>query len=72
MLVKAKWNVKDAAGWHKAGEVFNTSQNLGDGVEILDEPKQPEPAVQAEAAPETVNEPAKTAEDKPKTTRRRK
>lgn len=39
MLVKAKWNVKDASGWHDAGEVFQTESNLGDAVEVLDAPK---------------------------------
>ena len=39
MLVKAKWNVKDASGWHSAGEVFQTENDLGDAVEILDAPK---------------------------------
>lgn len=35
MLVKAKWNVKDGNGWHKAGEVFETKEDLGDAVEIV-------------------------------------
>ena len=71
MLVKAKWNVRDAAGWHKTGDVFNTDSDLGEAVEVLNgqkkaEPKKPEPAKQ-----EKVEEP-KPAEEKPKTTTRRK
>ena len=38
MLVKAKWNVKDADGWHKAGEVWDAKDDLGDCVEILEKP----------------------------------
>lgn len=63
MLVKAKWNVKDAAGWHNAGEVFKTDADLGDAVEVLDGPKKTvkasEPIKAAE--PETVKEPEKEA-----------
>ena len=36
MLVKAKWNVKDAEGWHKAGEVWDSKEDLGDCVEVLE------------------------------------
>ena len=49
MLVKAKWNVKDAFGWHRAGEIWNTDKDLGDAVEVLDAPK-------AEPKQETVKE----------------
>ena len=42
MLVKAKWNVKDASGWHKAGEVWNTEQDLGEAAEVLEAPKKAE------------------------------
>ena len=70
MLVKAKWNVKDASGWHNAGDVFQTENNLGDAVEVLDAPKK---AVKASepvkvAEPETVKEPEKEAPkaEKPK------
>lgn len=55
MLVKAKWNVKDAAGWHGAGEVFHTEDNLGDAVEVLNASKKPEtrsPAEEPAAEPE--------------------
>ena len=65
MLVKAKWNVKDKEGWHKAGEVFETSDNLGEAVILVGEPRKPvikAPAVQ-EAEPET--EPKKEAASKP-------
>ena len=61
MLVKAKWNVKDAAGWHSAGEVFNTESDLGNAVEVLDAPK-PEKVkevVKEEPASETKPEPVK-------------
>ena len=39
MRVKAKCNVRDANGWHLTGEVFETKQDLGANVEILDAPK---------------------------------
>ena len=70
MLVKAKWNVKDAAGWHNAGDVFQTDMDLGDAVEVLDGPKKTvkvsEPIEAAE--PETVKEPEKETpkSEKPK------
>ena len=35
MLVKAKWHVADASGWHSAGEVFDTKEDLGNAVEVL-------------------------------------
>lgn len=79
MLVKAKWNVKDAAGWHEAGEVFRTENDLGDAVEVLDAPKkkpaekqapvkEPEPEVKTR---ETEKGPEQTA-DAPRSTSRRK
>ena len=39
MLVKARWNVKDGAGWHDAGSVFDTESDLGDAVEVLNAPE---------------------------------
>lgn len=72
MLVKAKWNVKDAAGWHKTGDVFHTDQDLGDGVEVLDAPKRPEPVKEPAPAAEPAKETPKPTEEKPKTQRRRK
>ena len=39
MKVKAKWSVKDATGWHDAGEVFETESDLGDAVEVLEAKK---------------------------------
>lgn len=80
MLVKAKGNVKDANGWHKAGEVFDTQSDLGDAVEVLDKPKkQPEPKQEPkpetaarETAPETEQEPAKTPVQPRSATRRKK
>ena len=72
MLVKAKWNVKDASGWHAAGEVFNTEKDFGDAVEVLDAPvkapeaeKEQEPAKETEKASEQVPE-------APRSTSRRK
>ena len=65
MKVRAKWNVRDAAGWHVAGAVFETDEDLGDAVEVLEGPKRravkkPEqetaPAPETEPAPETVTE----------------
>lgn len=56
MLVKAKWNIKDDSGWHMTGEVFQTKEDLGDAVEILDgapKRKMPEVTEDAKAAPET-------------------
>lgn len=41
MLVKAKWNVKDGNGWHKAGDVFETKEDLGEAVEIISAPAKP-------------------------------
>ena len=63
MLVKAKWNVKDASGWHSAGEVFNTNDALGDAVEIIEAPRRPKmPEKKPEEAP--VKEPEKVTEQK--------
>ena len=59
MLVKAKWNVKDSSGWHRAGEVFDTKEELGEAVELLEaprrqktEPKEEVPVKEPEKAPE--------------------
>ena len=82
MLVKAKGNVRDAAGWHKAGEIFQTESDLGDAVEVLDAPKRTKhvqeapmkevPAPQEPAKAETEEEAAKEpAKAKTTTTRRR-
>ena len=82
MLVKAKGNVRDAAGWHKAGEIFQTESDLGDAVEVLDAPKRTKPvreapmkevpAPQEPAKAEPENEAAKEpAKAKTMTTRRR-
>lgn len=68
MLVKAKWNVRDASGWHKAGEVFNTDADLGDAVEVLDAPKKARQKP-VEIEPEPAEKPA---EEKPKTQRRKR
>ena len=63
MLVKAKWNVKDASGWHSAGEVFNTNDALGNAVEIIEAPRRPKmPEKKPEESP--VKEPEKEPEQK--------
>jgi hypothetical protein len=68
MLVKAKWNVKGSDGWHIGGEVFNTEEDFGDAVEVLDAPAVPK------KEPEPVKEPAKEEPkaEKPKTSTRRR
>ena len=69
MLVKAKWNVKDSSGWHNAGDVFETENDLGDAVEAFE--------AQNKAEPKPESEPVKAEEPKaepasPKTPSRRK
>ena len=59
MKVRAKHNVRDINGWHLTGQVFDTDEDLGDAVEVLDAPKAA-PAVKQEAPkeePEKVPEP---------------
>ena len=68
MLVKAKWNVKDASGWHSAGEVFQTENDLGDDVEVL-EGKTEKPGAEA---PEGTNAKEEVKAEKPKTSTRRR
>lgn len=67
MLVKAKWHVKDDFGWHEAGEVFDTTEDLGDAVEVLEKPapKKQEPAKEPEKAAEPVKEPEQEPETVP-------
>ena len=84
MLVKAKWNVKDASGWHRADEVFHTENDLGDAVEVLDAPKKAEPKAEKKApvkepekeqraeAVETATELEAASEEAPRSTSRRK
>lgn len=72
MLVKAKWNIKDAAGWHEAGEVFQTEEDLGNAVEVLEAPKKQAPAKAPEEAAPVEKEPAKAKETPRSSTRRRK
>ncbi len=71
MLVKAKWNVKDAGGWHRPGDVFQTDGDLGEAVEVLDAPEQPSGAPEKTPEAETVPERTEAAEPK-KPARRRK
>lgn len=69
MLVKAKWNVKDASGWHSAGDVFDTKADLGDAVEVLEAKAEKEPA--PEVKPEPVKEEVKAEKPKTASARRR-
>ncbi len=68
MLVKAKWNVTDSAGIHKAGDVWDTKEDLGDNVEVLEMPKaEPKPVKKQEKPAEEVK-----AEPKPKAASRKR
>ena len=64
MLVRAKWNVKDASGWHSVGTVFETEADLGDAVDVIGAKKAEQPAETPEAKP--------AEEPKPKAASRRK
>ena len=70
MLVKAKWNVKDAAGWHKAGEVFETESDLGNAVIPMSAPRKPVIKEVEKEEPEPVKE-AEPEKEPKKTTRRK-
>ena len=73
MLVKAKWNVKDANGWHDAGAVFETDADLGNAVEVLEQPAKAvevKPESVPEAKPEPVKEEVKA--ERPRAATRRK
>ena len=59
MLVKAKWNVKGSDGWHMSGEVFNTEEDFGEAVEVLDAP------VARKKEPEPVKEPEEPVKEEP-------
>ena len=75
MKVKAKWSVKDATGWHDAGEVFETESDLGNAVEVLEAEKArpvKEPEVTAEPGKEPEAEPVQETVVKPRSTTRRK
>ena len=74
MKVRARNNVKDLNGWHMTGEGFETEEDLGNSVEVLEAPKQ---LVIAGVEPETetMAEEPKAEEpkaEKPKTARRKK
>ena len=72
-LVRALRNVRDSAGWHSAGSVFATDADLGDGVEELGgKPKEKTVPVPVKEEEIPKAEPAKKAEEKPKTATRRK
>lgn len=69
MLVKALCTIHDGNGWHNAGEIFETEDDLGDAVEaVKDETVEPETEPEPEDEPE--KEPEK--EPRPKSTRRKK
>lgn len=75
MKVRAKWNIKGSDGWHLAGEVFETMEDFGNAVEVLDAPKKaphkaPEPAPAPATTPETAQEPVKTEEPAEETPKR--
>ena len=79
MKVVARQNVRDASGWHLKGQVFETEEDLGAAVDVLDGQKpeqrkaEPEPiakerepkAAESESAPEK-------APEKPRSTSRRR
>ena len=70
MKVRAKCNLKDGRGWHKAGDVFEAEhpEENGDGVELL-EKKEPETK---KAPAEPIAEPAAEPEAKAARPRARK
>ena len=72
MLVKAKWNVKDSAGWHRSGDVFNTKEDLGDAVEMLEKPGNRTPEKAPEKIPEKVLEQEPVVTEPEKRSSRRK
>lgn len=64
MLVKAKWNVKGSDGWHFGGEVFETEEDFGEAVVVLNAPAAKsarKPETKAEPVEEKKPEPAKEA-----------
>ena len=74
MKVRARNNVKDLNGWHMTGEVFETEEDLGNSVEVLEAPKQlviagVEPETETRAEEPKAEEPKA---EKPKTARRKK
>lgn len=74
MKVRARNNVKDLNGWHMTGEVFETEEDLGNSVEVLEAPKQLV-IVGVEPETETMAEEPKAEEqkaEKPRTARRKK
>lgn len=84
MRVKAKWNVKGSDGWHMTGEIFETEEDYGDAVEVLDakapaqkqaEAPKKEPEKETKAKQEPAKEPEKEPEqetEKPKNAARRR
>ena len=72
MKVVARQNVRDASGWHLKGQVFETEENLGAAVEVLDGPKPaPEAKEREPKAAEPESAPEK-APEKPRSTSRRR
>lgn len=62
MLVKAKWNVKGLDGWHTAGEVFETDEDYGDAVDVIDGKPKRQPKKAPEKEPEQEPEQAPVTE----------
>lgn len=64
MKVKALCTIKDGTGWHMAGEVFETDEDLGNLVEVVEKAPVAEPTEAPEVA-EIAEKP------KPKTSRKK-
>lgn len=63
MIVRALCTIHDSNGWHNAGDIFETEDNLGTAAVVIGEGKQ---------KAEEAAEPKPEAEPKPKSTRRKK
>ena len=73
MKVKARYNINCSDGWHMTGEVFETSEDLGEAVEVLDAPKKTEAKPQEPVKePEKAEEPGQEAQKSRNANRRRK
>ena len=64
MKVRARFNVKDAAGWHRPGDVFETDTDLGSAVDVLERAEQ----ITMETLPEEpiLKEPEEAKAEEPK------
>ena len=72
MRVKAKWNVKGSDGWHFGGEVFETEEDFGEAVVVLNaqaakSARKPETKVEPveKENPETEKEPMEEKKPEP-------